>query len=222
MAWIDDRIWCHPKVARLSDSAFRAWISSICYSSGFGTLGRLELEHQRVIHTPKKARSELLAAGFWHECENGAIAIHDWADHNDKRDAKRAADRERKRRQRERERELSRHVTRDVERDAPRDKRTLKSDRVTEGVPNGTPARTREPNVVWDALVEVFGEPSTDTARTLRGKVCSSLTRAGATPEEIIRRAKSWPNHFTDATLTETALEKHWDALGRKPLRVTR
>jgi 5-methylcytosine-specific restriction endonuclease McrA len=80
----------------------------------------------------------------------------------------------------------------------------------------------RKPNEIWDALAEVFGEPSTDTARSLRGKVCASLTRAGATPDELIARAKSWPRHFENATLTETALEKHWDKLGRPPLRAAR
>lgn len=103
----------------------------------------------------------------------------------------------------------------------------------TEGVHSIAPEPSLEPsktsmreingrNAVWDALVEVFGEPSTDTARSLRGKVCSSLTRAGATSDEVVARAKSWPRHFENATLTELALEKHWDALGRKPLRMER
>lgn len=83
-------------------------------------------------------------------------------------------------------------------------------------------SRNGHQNPIWDALVEVFGEPSTDSARTLRGKISSSLTRAGATPEQVVSRAKSWPRHFDSATLTETALEKHWDALGRQPMRVPR
>lgn len=80
----------------------------------------------------------------------------------------------------------------------------------------------RPRNEVWDALVYVFGEPETETRRRLRGKVCRSLAGAGATYDEIVKRAKVWPRHFDDATLTETALEKHWDALGRKPLRAGR
>jgi len=81
--------------------------------------------------------------------------------------------------------------------------------------PNGVGRR----NPIWDALTEVFGEATTETARSRRGKVCRSLVAAGASPDEIIRRAKSWPRHFDDATLTELALEKHWDVLGRAPLR---
>ncbi len=75
-------------------------------------------------------------------------------------------------------------------------------------------------NPLWDALSAVFGEATTETARSRRGKVCRSLAAAGASPDEIVRRAKSWPRHFDDATLTELALEKHWDTLAHKPLRM--
>ena len=74
---------------------------------------------------------------------------------------------------------------------------------------------------IWDALVDVFGDPTTDTNRTLRGKVAQSLFVAEADGQEILRRASMWPAHFPDATLTETALEKHWDRLGRPPLRMS-
>ena len=77
-------------------------------------------------------------------------------------------------------------------------------------------------NPIWDALTEVFGDATTETARSRRGKVCRSLAAAGASPDEIVRRAKSWPRHFDDATLTELALEKHWDTLAHKPLRMAR
>lgn len=217
MAWLDDRAWAHPKVTRLTPNAFRVWVSGICYASGFSTSGRLEREHQRLVGATARIRGELVTAGLWDEVDAGAVVIHDWDEHNGRRDAKRKSDRERKQRQRDRERD----VTRDIGRDNQRDRRGLTGDRVTKREPNGSLAggqRVRNP--IWDALVEVFGEPSTDTARTLRGKVCSSLTRAGATPEEVVSRAKSWPRHFEGATLTETALEKHWDALGRRPLRL--
>jgi hypothetical protein len=72
---------------------------------------------------------------------------------------------------------------------------------------------------VWDALVVVFGEPTTSSNKTLRGRVAQSLREAEATPDEILARAGAWPFHFPGATLTETALEKHWDRLGRPVLR---
>lgn len=82
------------------------------------------------------------------------------------------------------------------------------------------PPQERPRNLIWDALTQVFGEATTESSRSRRGKVCRSLTAARASPEEIIQRARSWPRHFDDATLTETALEKHWDVLGRPPLRM--
>ncbi len=85
------------------------------------------------------------------------------------------------------------------------------------------PRRTKgEINAIWDSLTDIFGAPTTRSAETLRGRVVQSLSAAGATPDEIMRRAKTWPAHFDSATLTATALEKHWDTLGRKPLRRTR
>lgn len=85
-----------------------------------------------------------------------------------------------------------------------------------------TSPRSRPRNPIWDALTAVFGEATTETAQSRRGKVCRSLTAARASPEDVVRRAQSWPRHFDDATLTELALEKHWDVLGRAPLRLSR
>lgn len=79
--------------------------------------------------------------------------------------------------------------------------------------------RKRAPNEQWDALKTMFGEPTTRSAQKLRGQVCAELRSAGATGPEILARGKRWPHHFENATLTETALLKHWDRLGRKPLR---
>ena len=90
-----------------------------------------------------------------------------------------------------------------------------------EQLPAAAP-RERPRNEVWDALSELFGEPETRTGQKLRGKVCASLQQAGATPDEIFRRAKRWAMHFDHATLTDLALEKHWSTLPLKPRRVPR
>lgn len=74
---------------------------------------------------------------------------------------------------------------------------------------------------IWDALAAIFGEPTTRSNRSLRNKITISLREAGANYAEIHARAVTWPNHFPGATLTETALEVHWDRLGRPPLRAT-
>ena len=80
---------------------------------------------------------------------------------------------------------------------------------------------TQKRNPVWEALAELFGEPTTESNRRLRGKITRSLKNAGATYQDIFERAMSWPYHFPGATLTETALEKHWDRLARPPLRAS-
>lgn len=85
---------------------------------------------------------------------------------------------------------------------------------------NGSEVVVAKPrNEIWDTLGEIFGEPTTRTACQVRGKVVASLRSARASPDEIVRRAKRWPLHFDTATLTDLALEKHWDTLDRKPLR---
>lgn len=94
-------------------------------------------------------------------------------------------------------------------------------------------------NFVWEGFSAVFGEPTGPAARKRRGKnvaeVAASLAASAAAPsveswasvvewpecaDEVLRRAQAWPLHFEGATLTEEALAKHWDTLGRSPLRV--
>jgi len=76
----------------------------------------------------------------------------------------------------------------------------------------------RSPNPVWDALSEWFGEPATRTEQKLRGRIVASLNEAGATRALVHERCQAWPNLFPGATLTPTALEKHWTQLGLQPL----
>lgn len=74
---------------------------------------------------------------------------------------------------------------------------------------------------VWDALSAVFGEPVTRGERALRGKVLRSLKEAGATGADVKHRCDAWDEHWrpdgkgSSPTLTVTALEKHWTALGQ-------
>lgn len=80
----------------------------------------------------------------------------------------------------------------------------------------------RKRDEIWDALTHMFGEATTRSSQTKRGKMTRELREAGATYDEILARGKRWPLHFDNATLTETALVVHWDRLGRKPLRAGR
>lgn len=72
---------------------------------------------------------------------------------------------------------------------------------------------------LWDTLTDIFGPVTVKRNESRRALVVHSLAAAGATPEEMLKRAKTWPLHFDTATLTETALMNHWDRLARKPLR---
>lgn len=80
------------------------------------------------------------------------------------------------------------------------------------------PTRQQQ-DAVWDVLTDIFGPVTTRKNERARGMIVQELLEAGAVPDEIVRRAKSWPSHFDDAPLTQFALVKWWDTLGRKPLR---
>lgn len=97
MAWLDDRFWCHPKVNGLSDRAFRAYVNGLTYSAGMQTRGSLDVATQKLLGASPKVASELVDVGLWDDCGNGVVRIHDWDEHNGKRDERRSQERERKR-----------------------------------------------------------------------------------------------------------------------------
>lgn len=103
MAWLDDRAWCHSKLVNLPDKAFRVYINSISYSSGMGLKGVLTPPQQKLMGATSQIRQKLIEAGLWDDLD-GSIEIHDWADHNSKRDERREKDRVRKREARRAER----------------------------------------------------------------------------------------------------------------------
>jgi hypothetical protein len=97
VAWIDDRIWCHPKLLKVSKPARWTLVAGIAYASGWSTKGRLEPGEQETIGSNPEIRGELVGAGLWDDAGDGAVVIHDWDEHNSKRDERREKDRERKR-----------------------------------------------------------------------------------------------------------------------------
>lgn len=128
MAWLDDRLRDHPKIVRTSNGAFRAWALALCYCSAHGTEGRLD-EAVRALRIGPKIVEELVANALWDRDEDG-LFVHDWQEHNDKRDERtalaRARARERAKRHRDKVRSEGRHGKRnaehrDGERDASRD-----------------------------------------------------------------------------------------------------
>lgn len=108
MAWLDDRIWAHPKFVSLPDKTFRVAIAGICYANGFGTQGRLTRQQQKALGATPTIRAQLIAAELWDELGEGTIEIHDWYEHNGQREERREKQRtfDRRRKQLYRDPEL--------------------------------------------------------------------------------------------------------------------
>lgn len=70
-------------------------------------------------------------------------------------------------------------------------------------------------NVIWDALQDCFGKPTTKSSITMMGKAAAELKQANATPQQIKERyaeaKKRWDKNFSPM-----ALLKHWDSLAVK------
>lgn len=117
MAWLDDRVIDHPKFIELSDGAFRVWAHGLIYCSRHSTGGSLDA-FIRAHKVPKRPSNELIKAGIWDREDDGSTWVHDWQEHNEKRDQtaeeRRAQARERQRRHRERVKRQADIVTRDV------------------------------------------------------------------------------------------------------------
>lgn len=73
------------------------------------------------------------------------------------------------------------------------------------------------PNLIWDALAAHFGEPSTPSEKSNRGRQVKELTAAGATPADIDSRIREHKRRNARWTLTANALCTHWTELAPKP-----
>ncbi len=104
MAFLDDRVWVHPKWRLLGDAAYRVGTYAICYSHGFGTRGYLNPVDLMTIGATPALTEELLDVGLWEPAsenssepdplghpavtlavtvESRGIVIHDWDNYND-------------------------------------------------------------------------------------------------------------------------------------------
>jgi hypothetical protein len=191
MAYIDDRIWCHPKWVGLSPLAFRVGVSSICYSHGFITRGRLTVAQQRQIGATDRARRELVEHGIWEQ--NGTtILIHDWADYNDDsaRETARSKTRERVRRYRKRRAGNAEHdalptVTGDV------------TDDVTGDVTDGVTSRARAIDSESESEVSPLtpAERGNVTADHVNPRAAGTNPRAVAEREQAAADAERRERH---------------------------
>lgn len=76
MTWIalDDRFGDNPKVAPLSDKAFRAYVEALCYCGGARTNGYIP---KNVATRWVVSVNELIAAGLWERTDVG-FHVHDY------------------------------------------------------------------------------------------------------------------------------------------------
>ena len=68
----------HPKVAALSNGAFRVWIESLCYAAEFLTDGHVPWGFLCTV--PEEISRELLEFGLWIDTA-GVVTIHDYLRH---------------------------------------------------------------------------------------------------------------------------------------------
>ena len=87
MSWvkIDDQFTDNPKIAVLSDVAFRAYVSSICYASRNLTDGVVPMRKAKEFAGRVRIIQELIP-GLWEPLPDGSLAIHDYLKYNPTRD----------------------------------------------------------------------------------------------------------------------------------------
>ena len=225
MAWLDDRLYVHPKWVGLSLRAWKVGVTAILYSHGFGLYGKLEPSQVRAIGCTEVTRSELIGAGLW-ETDGETVLIHDWDEHNGNRDRKleerRQTDRERKRKEREALKAEKR--PQDVQRtseESPSGKSGMSS-RAGAGARLVTNDRVKKElrsfasDELWDVLEVELGEAVTASERGRRNKALKELRDIGATPGQVHKRCKAYRRMWPDITLTATALAANWTTLMTK------
>lgn len=88
MPWVrlDEHAMDHPKVASLSDGAFRLWVAGLSYCQKFLTNGFISTVALKALRpfSPKR-RQDIVSARLWDEAENG-VQVHDYLDWNDSRE----------------------------------------------------------------------------------------------------------------------------------------
>ena len=94
-----------------------------------------------------------------------------------------------------------------------------------QGEPLAAAPRDRQPDPLWDAMLAACGINGKTITKTGRGQVNAALKELreiGATPADIDAKAKVYRKTWPDASLTPSALVKHWAALATKAEQVRR
>lgn len=101
--------------------------------------------------------------------------------------------------------------TRLTRRDVHRDDQGISTDVEIDGA-----AHQRQPDVIWDTLVELFGPVADKTnAHGKRNKAVKDLKALGASVESLTTAVRQWPRLYPDATMTDVALATHYPQLAQ-------
>jgi hypothetical protein len=82
-----------------------------------------------------------------------------------------------------------------------------------EGSVAKAPSPSRKPDEIWDALKAVMGDATNAQTRGKRNRAVKLLKESGATPQEVLQRAKRYRQMYPGAALTDMALVNQWDFL---------
>ncbi len=84
MTWLrlDDRFAEHPKIAGLTNQAFRDHVAAMCYCARNRTKGRVSTGVIRLLRISPKTVAELTKAIVWDPGDDDDYFIHDWATFN--------------------------------------------------------------------------------------------------------------------------------------------
>jgi biotin operon repressor len=88
--------------------------------------------------------------------------------------------------------------------------------REPEEEPLAAAPRKREPDLIFEAIANACGIDITQLTGTSRGqlnKAAKELKEIGATPDDVTAKAQAFRRQYEQATLTPTALAKHWPQL---------
>jgi hypothetical protein len=206
MGWLrlDDAFGDHPKIAGLSDRAFRAHVLGLLYCARYLTDGQVP----KAKGPTARIASELERAGLWSSTKRGWV-IHDFLDYNPSR-SETLAKRETK--------SIAGAKGAAVRWQRPRQS-TLDAPEPLPQPQDQTPApakRTRPRDELFEALAEVESADLSALTRSARGKLndaTKQLRDIGATAEDVAGRAVLYRLRHPTWDLTAQALVKHWPSL---------
>ena len=221
MSWIflDDKFHSNPKVVAAKLDGAGLYARALAYCGDHLTDGYVPKEWAEEV-APKRLRQRLADVGLWTE-NGGRYHIPDYLDFNPSRmevEEKRRKEAERKAAWRASLRSPS-GTDGGTDAGTPAvipERRELPPTPTPKILSSRAKALSRKPDELWEALITVFGEPLTTNEQKRLNGVCKQLRGANATPAQISSANRAWAVEFPDATLTDTALAKHWTRLVRR------